>query len=265
MKQNKHITNSNFGEKWFFSLYANIFWTALAIIILVLVFSYDHRGIQTVHELQTTGKNQLLQGNAHEAIDLYKKAYEHKRASNRKKGELALQIADIYLNDFGNDFEANHWYMNAKKHSPRVYSSQVSSNAKRDKYASTNDSMSSFSEHEFILPKPSSYTKGASVASCHGIPITDIEIKTVMGVDKLTSDVIGRYLEDEVLLHESINRGFYQNEQIQSKIYSSKRQALINAYLDSVASEGTTTSTSIREDLLKRLDSHKNTKIYKFQ
>lgn len=105
---------------WFEKIPSGAYWTAITVLVLLLVWFYDRSekmdALQHIERAKRFEREQLF----HEAVSEYTQALDNARLDKKSRGQVALHIGDVYGGRF-QDFErAQSYYVRAKRLAPKL-------------------------------------------------------------------------------------------------------------------------------------------------
>ena len=225
-----------------------LFWTAVAIIIFVLVYQYDRKGVKTVLQLQKSGIELESNGSFVDAIQTYKEAFFNHRATNRKKGELALHIADIYYYELNLPSEAEKWYIRAKMNYPKILVNNAKGAHNKANGQDKDSLLPQTTVSPFSIEDRRLINTGDPIVQIDGDVYRDDAIRLLCGKNELTSDVIDSFLDDELIYKSAIKNRILEEPELLRNIYRIQRNMVIDYYLNVLETKPVTndsdTSTS---------------------
>ena len=254
--------NSQFPESekqahWLLRIPPVVFWTVLASLVLFLVYFYDHHEVVAIRELQLHGTELQATGQYQEAIDSYEQAFKNSRASNRKKGELASQIADLYFDKMNNPAQASYWYILAKRYYPKILSNPERAALLRERISMMPEKNETSSETRqlrlFVQPPPGDST-GRIFAKFDGGCIYENSILRGSNSDTLTSESIEQFIQNEMLFQAAVQTGYLEKPEVIADLFDYQKHRVIKAYLNDTAAETETSGAlnSTQYDRLKK-------------
>jgi tetratricopeptide (TPR) repeat protein len=98
---------------------AGVYWTLLTVLVLGLVLGYDRREQQEAKDHVTIARELEESGKYKLAVEQYQLALDNERFSRKRRGEVALRMADLYLDKLQNPERAFYYFGRARYLSPK--------------------------------------------------------------------------------------------------------------------------------------------------
>lgn len=249
----KRTTENNQPQppSWLSRVPTGLIWTILALVVLVMVLSYDRREQHEAKEHIANAQQWVKEEHYGQAIAEYKKALENKRLNNKAKGEVALALGNLYYDHFENYDEAYSYYVRAKRLAPKVVRDAATQErikiAQERKTGRTvigdEGTTQTVIDRVELIRQPATDLHGPVIARIKGQEIHAGELQrtlqsqpnwqeTVLKAnDVKLAELVQDYLNRSLLYRAAIDEGFQRNPDVTQKLFDYQKTLISERYL----------------------------------
>lgn len=243
-------------------LRAGLYWTILAVLVVVAVWSYDRRELKEARAHMEQATRYEQQSDYLNALKEYRAAMENPRVSRRQKAELAIKMAKIYQDQLRDDELALVYYKRAQRWYPRsIASAEIKSriteaqkrlqSGRKDEAAAPFESASdeltlAETPSEPLVPALASDREGPVVArigddEIHAAALarlllrqSDAEWLLQHPDDPKLDKFFDTQMERELLFRGAIAEGYHRLQAVHERLYDYQRTLLSQQYAKEV-------------------------------
>lgn len=230
---------------------AGVYWTILAVLVLLLVLGYDRREQRDARDHVTAGQELRNQKKYEDAVAEYERALANPRLSRKAKADVALTIGDIYFDHLNNRELASSFYIRARHLYPklterpdvrdRMQAAQKSARTLSMERSVAEETTPTASFGNLISP-PAQDLRGPVIATVKGHEIhageiaralrnTGTRARTMYENDpKQLQAMIADYVNKSVAYYAAIDRDLFAEPAIHARMYDAQRIMLEQAY-----------------------------------
>ncbi|MCX7626038.1 MAG: peptidylprolyl isomerase [Candidatus Sumerlaeaceae bacterium] len=180
-----------------------VYWTFLAVLLVVGVWQYDQRQQKIAHGHMRTAETLERKADYLSAIAEYRRAMENPRISRKEKAELALKIAGLYDTKLDDPELALAFYNRARRFHPRT----TDKPEVKAKMAELREKLASRSLGELYAELAEPSTEETSAVRLLAPPPEDLEGELVakVGGAEVRAGAVARFLEKRGILAEPVH------------------------------------------------------------
>jgi peptidyl-prolyl cis-trans isomerase C len=234
-----------------------IYWTVLAVLVLLLVYGYDLRGKRLARDHAAMAEQYESEGLYDRAVAEYQAAMANPRLSRRDRGAIALKVADIYLEHFEDFDKARSYYAQVKRYAPKLAeekavqarmreAAQRSGGAGAPPAVADAGSTPTVVQRVELISEPAADRRGPVLAEFRGRQIRAGAVERMLSdiaPDALTymklepksfDEILNRLLEEELAYRAATDAGLHRDPDVSERLYDHQRMLLRERYLDAV-------------------------------
>lgn len=180
-----------------------VYWTILAVLLVVGVWQYDQRQQRIAHGHVRTAETLEKRADYLAAINEYRRAMDNPRISRKEKAELALKIAALYDTKLDDPELALAFYNRARRYHPRT----TDKPDVKAKMAELREKLASRNIGELYAELPESSDEDSSGVRLLAPPPEDTtgDVIAKIGDTEVRAGAVARFLEKKGILSEPLH------------------------------------------------------------
>lgn len=116
----KHRVPGERQESWLTKVPAGVYWTLVTLVVLGFVLTYDQRQQRTARDHVAEAAELERRGELEDALEEYRVALSNNRFSRKRRGEVALHVAELYADKLNNPERARYYFNRARYLYPKA-------------------------------------------------------------------------------------------------------------------------------------------------
>ncbi len=258
-----------------------VFWTALALLVLALVFTYDSTAQKNARDHIAAGERLEQAGNLESALDEYRQALENPRLNKKARAGVALRIAEIHETKLPDPAQAAFYYRRARLLNPKaVQDPAVAARMKalgitaaggrpegaaHSAAAATSGPAAPVSyEPGALVAAPAEDLSGPVVATYGGHELRAGEVDRTMrnlGTYKAAlsqpdptefESFVNQQLERAMAYQAGVDAGFQNDPDIAARLYDYQRTLVSDRYVQDVRKRNSVITTAEMDDFYQK-------------